>query len=206
MSGGYDDGYSVCKCFWGQDPGSQLEWLAEQLPTLSGLRILDLGCGEGKNAIYCARLGAQVTAIDVSEKALRNAKNNWPATDYGKVKWIVQDAQLFDFRDGQYDIIIMYGLCHCLSEIGAVEGLLRRAQANTVRGGYNVLCAFNNRKHDLSAHSGFSPLLLPHEFYENLYSSWELLAISDADLFETHPHNNIPHFHSLTRAVTRRPD
>jgi len=206
MTGGYDEGYTACRCFWGQEPGSYVKRLIEMQPSLAGLKVLDLGCGEGKNAIHFARRGARVTAIDISEQALKNAKDMWPAAEYDNVAWAVKDVMLFDFDDGPYDVVIMYGLFHCLQDADAVLDMVRRVQANTVKGGYNVLCAFNDRKHDLSAHAGFSPLLLQHEFYTSLYSYWELLMVSDDDLFEAHPHNNIPHFHSLTRAVARRPE
>lgn len=204
MTGGYDDGYAACRCFWGQEPSSYVKWLVEIHPALSGLKVLDLGCGEGKNAIYFSRHGALVTAIDISEQALKNAKDIWPRADFNMVNWAVGDVTSFDFNDGPYDVVIMYGLFHCFKEVDTVRELIKRVQANTVKGGYNVVCAFNDRKHDLSAHPGFSPLLLQHEFYTALYSSWELLKVSDEDLFETHPHNKIPHFHSLTRAVARR--
>jgi tellurite methyltransferase len=206
MTGGYDDGYYACPCFWGREPSSHVKQLTKMLPTLSGLKVLDLGCGEGKNAIYCARMGAQVTAVDVSDQAISNARSIWSVDDYDKITWLIQDASAFDFKDGPFDVIIMYGLCHCLSSLGTVEGLVRNVQANTANGGYNVLCAFNDRKHDLTAHPGFSPLLLQHNVYTDLYSSWHMLAVSDADLFETHPHNNIPHFHSLTRVIACRSD
>lgn len=37
-------------------------------------KILDIACGDGRNAIYLARLGYQVTAVDFSEEALSRLK------------------------------------------------------------------------------------------------------------------------------------
>jgi hypothetical protein len=71
MSGGYDDGYRRCPCFWGKTPGKLVSALADIVPSFHGLRILDAGCGEGKNAVFFAQRGAFVRAIDVSALAAR---------------------------------------------------------------------------------------------------------------------------------------
>ncbi|MFC0409482.1 bifunctional 2-polyprenyl-6-hydroxyphenol methylase/3-demethylubiquinol 3-O-methyltransferase UbiG [Roseomonas elaeocarpi] len=54
-------------------------WIAERLAPggdLSGLRILDVGCGAGLAAEALARRGAEVTAIDASVEALAVARQH----------------------------------------------------------------------------------------------------------------------------------
>ena len=51
----------------------RLEWI-DSLAGLAGKRVLDVGCGGGILAEAMARGGAQVTGIDLSEKALRVAQ------------------------------------------------------------------------------------------------------------------------------------
>ena len=51
----------------------RLEWIALHA-SLQGARVLDVGCGGGILAEAMARRGAQVTGIDLSEKALRVAE------------------------------------------------------------------------------------------------------------------------------------
>jgi 2-polyprenyl-6-hydroxyphenyl methylase/3-demethylubiquinone-9 3-methyltransferase len=51
----------------------RLEWIARHA-SLEGARVLDVGCGGGILAEAMARRGAQVTGIDLSEKALRVAE------------------------------------------------------------------------------------------------------------------------------------
>jgi 2-polyprenyl-6-hydroxyphenyl methylase/3-demethylubiquinone-9 3-methyltransferase len=51
----------------------RLEWIARHAH-LEGARVLDVGCGGGILAEAMARRGAQVTGIDLSEKALRVAE------------------------------------------------------------------------------------------------------------------------------------
>ena len=44
------------------------------LSGLAGLEVLDVGCGDGENAILLARLGARVTGLDVSPGAIALAE------------------------------------------------------------------------------------------------------------------------------------
>ena len=51
----------------------RLKWIDQQVP-LAGKRVLDVGCGGGILTEAMAGLGAQVTGIDLSDKALKVAK------------------------------------------------------------------------------------------------------------------------------------
>lgn len=201
INGGYDSGYLKCPCFWGKAPGSLVLQLDKIIDYSSTLSVLDMGCGEGKNAIYYARKGATVSAIDISEAGLNNAKNSWP--DYKTVNWLCGDIRKVTLQE-RFNIVISYGLFHCFENAEDISIGIKKMQSATKRGGYNILCAFNDRHQDLSAHPGFFPTLISHSVYEAAYSEWEIIYVSDQDLYETHPHNNIPHSHSLTRLIARK--
>ena len=201
MEAPYDSGYASCPCFWGREPGSLVLRLAELIPSWRGLRVLDVGCGEGKNAAFLAERGAVVKAIDFSSLALRNARAAWPAAD---VTWELADVRSLQLEAPQYDIVLAYGLLHCLLneiEVEQIVGMLQRA---TVLGGFNVVCAFNDRAQDLSAHPGFEPVLLSHDAYLALYKAWRLTLSTDSDLSEVHPHNGILHTHSMSRLIAQK--
>ena len=202
-NGGYDDGYSNCPCFWGKEPGSYVKLLFDTIGSFEGLRFLDAGCGEGKNAAFIAANGGSVDALEVSEIALRNRSGLWP--DSTLITWRTADIRNVDLPPGGYDVIVAYGLLHCLSSTDEVTHVLRSLQRATCIGGYNIICAFNQRHQELDAHPGFVPILVPHDMYTDAYEAgWEIMASSDSDLIETHPHNNIEHTHSMTRILARR--
>ena len=200
QNGGYDDGYRACPCFWGKKLGSLVARFLKD-NSIEGKRVFDAGCGEGKNAAALSKLGAKVTAIDCSEVALKNAR-----TAFGdcNVNWFHGDVRSFDTLGEEFDLTIAYGLLHCLSSKDEINATVRRLQGLTVSGGWNIVCAFNDREHDLSAHPGFNPCLAPHSLYLELYEDWTITFSSDEDLHESHPHNNIPHVHSMTRLIARK--
>ena len=202
MSGGYDEGYERCGCFWGTEPGSFLKLLTHYITSFAGQRVLDAGCGEGKNAVFLAQLGAIVDAVDVSAVAIKNGRQFWKQE--ARVRWIVADIRHLKLTQ-KYDVAIAYGLLHCFPDRAEVLATISTIQAATVCGGYNAVCAFNNRHQQLDkAHPGFHPCLLDHREYLSAYASWHVLAQSDSDLTERHLHNSIDHTHSLSRILAKK--
>jgi tellurite methyltransferase len=200
LNGGYDDGYSRCACFWGRSPGSLIQRFISSVPC-QRLRALDLGCGEGKNANALAHAGAMVTAVDCSELAIGNGRREFADA---KIEWIISQGETYLSHCEPFDVIVMYGLLHCLPSLKAISTMIAAALRKTHKGGYHIVAGFNNGPHDLSAHPGFKPTLAPHEFYLDQYSQHELVTQSNEIIHEVHPHNSIPHFHSLTRLTVRK--
>ena len=48
------------------------------LPDVSGERVLDIACGQGRMSRYLARLGAEVTGVDISAAMLGKARVTSP--------------------------------------------------------------------------------------------------------------------------------
>ena len=203
MNGGYEAGYLACPCFWGRDPGRLVRHLSKYLADFRNIIVLDAGCGEGKNAAFLAKQGAHVRAVDVSEAAIRNGISVFDVRE-GAIRWEIGDIRTIDLGGEEYDIVIAYGLLHCLPTESDLCKAVHKLQRATKVGGFNVVCALNSRYQELSAHPDLAPTLLAHEGFMALYAGWEILEASDTDLTETHPHNNISHTHSLTRMLTRR--
>jgi len=200
--GGYDIGYRNCPCFWGNKPGSLLLRLDKIIDSFEGKLVLDLGCGEGKNSIYLANKGCIVDAYDISDFALTNFKNS--GINHPKIRFQNSDVLKLIIPDDSYDIIIAYGLFHCFQDKSEVMSLISSCIRSLKTNGILVVCAFNSRKQDLKAHDSFKPLLISHSDYLKLFNLNEILFESDEDLFETHPHNNISHMHSMTRLIIKK--
>jgi cyclopropane fatty-acyl-phospholipid synthase-like methyltransferase len=201
-SGGYESGYAACDCFWGAEPSTYVLRLTQKTGLL-GFRVLDVGCGEGKNAGYLAKSGADVVGVDISKRALDHAKKLYQG---GRVTWLHADVCEQSWPAAYFDAVIAYGLFHCLSASMEIESLWQKLSDATRVGGYHVICTFNDRDQDLSGHPDFLPCLMSHRFYLGLYNGWQIEAESDETIFEMHPHNLIRHHHSLTRILARKPE
>jgi tellurite methyltransferase len=201
VNGGYDEGYAGCPCFWGKSAGSLVRNFISDTPSVRGLRILDLGCGEGKNAYAFARAGANVVAVDCSTLAIANGQREF---GNDKINWVLSDARTYLLDCASFDVIVMYGLLHCLSPLDAITSVISLALHKTHLHGYHIVATFNDGPHDLSAHPGLVPTLAPHDFYVRQYTGQVVVSHTNALIYETHPHNGIPHFHSLTRLVARK--
>lgn len=202
IDGGYEVGYEKCDCFWGTEPGSLVRLLPSLLPSLEKLKVLDAGCGEGKNAGFLSKQGAHVRAIDVSEKALKNGQRAFGRT--ATLRWEQGDIRTMAFKPDEYDVVIAYGLFHCFETPLQIFDTIAKFKLITAGAGLHLLCAFNNRFQDLSAHPGFKPTLIRHDEYLGAYRDWDIVFATDSDLTEIHPHNGIEHRHSMTRIISRR--
>ena len=100
----------------GDFPSVKWQPLAPHLPEdLSGWRALDIGCNAGFYAFELARRGADVTAIDVAERYLRQAR--WAAHQYGLEEDITfRQMQVYDLArlDETYDLVFFLGVFYHL--------------------------------------------------------------------------------------------
>src|ERR1019366_2914432 len=82
------------------------EFSAQWLGQLEGKQLLDYGCGMGEEAIYFAKLGAQVTAIDVSPLGIdlvsRRALHNGLGE---RVRAFQMDARATTFETETFDLV-----------------------------------------------------------------------------------------------------
>jgi magnesium-protoporphyrin O-methyltransferase len=106
--------------------------LLDALPqNLSGLRLLDAGCGTGALAIEAARRGAEVTAIDISASLIDIAKERAAeAAPSARIAFLAGD--MLDSSLGAFDYAIcMDSLIHY--EPGDTEGALAALATRTRR-------------------------------------------------------------------------
>src|ERR1700678_2498742 len=74
-------------------------------------RILELGCGNGRNAAYLARQGCQIDAVDFSQEAISWAKEK---NSNQKITYICKSIFELDIRKPIYDIVYDSGCFHHL--------------------------------------------------------------------------------------------
>ncbi len=72
-------------------------------------RVLDLGCGNGRHAMYFARQGFKTAGIDVSEQAIEWAAD-WARREGRDVDFRVGDIENLPFADQTFDVVVSHGV------------------------------------------------------------------------------------------------
>ena len=76
-------------------------------------RLLEYGCGTGSNAVLWARSGANVTGIDISIEAIRQAGRQAEQNQV-QVDFVKTDAEELGFPVGCFDLVVGTGILHHL--------------------------------------------------------------------------------------------
>jgi SAM-dependent methyltransferase len=86
----WDERYAAAPLVWSAGPNGFVE---AELTELGPGRALDLACGEGRNALWLAGRGWEVTAVDFSAVAVDKGRRLAAARDLdGQVTWVVGDV------------------------------------------------------------------------------------------------------------------
>jgi len=91
---------------WSGDPNAVLVAEATDLPPG---RALDVGCGEGADALWLADRGWQVTAVDISAVALRRGQAEGARRGLG-VEWVHADLLAAPPQPGAFDLVTSHFL------------------------------------------------------------------------------------------------
>lgn len=101
----WDERYGAAERVWSGEPNGAL---VREVAGLPPGRVLDVGCGEGADAVWLASQGWEVTALDVSQVALDRARAHAVAVG-ARVTWVqggLLDTELpveaFDLVSVQY--------------------------------------------------------------------------------------------------------
>jgi len=76
------------------------------MPPVAGRKVIDLGCGEGSNTRRFAKLGGQMTGVDLSEGMIRRARGKEEEEPLGIVYETGSYGDLPSFEDGQFDCAV----------------------------------------------------------------------------------------------------
>lgn len=193
----YEERYKDTEYYWGVKPSFMCLEVLRILPPDRPLKVLDAGCGEGKDAVFFAKNGYKVSAFDITQsgidKAKSLAKRHGVCIDFFR-------ADILDYRlEKEFDVIFCSGVLHYLPRElrGEVLGNWKR---HTSEGGVNALNVFVEKPfipdppdHENTAHNWHSGELF------GLYHDWRFERCEEV-IFDCNS-SGVPHKHCMDTLI-----
>ncbi len=182
---------------WGTAPSAFAEEVSAFLHP--GARVLDLGCGEGRDSVFFAAAGCDVTGVDLSLAALRKAERLARARGVGiQARWVQGDLARVRL-DPPFDLVYSCGSIHYVPR--RTRGrLFASLSALTGEGGYNAHVVFTDRA--IYVEKGeVIDYFAPGEL-AGVYAGW--LILRHGELMIACSQDGTPHRHSAEQVVARR--
>lgn len=144
-------------------------------------RALDLGCGSGRNSLYLAARGFDVTAWDRNPMSIGTLRDIAAKEGLGGMKIAEKDLNQLAF-DGEYDLILSTVVMMFL-EPRTIPGLIANMQRCTAPGGWNLIVAAMDTE-DFPCTVGF-PFAFKAGELRSYYEGWRFARYNE-DVGELH--------------------
>jgi SAM-dependent methyltransferase len=199
---------------YGTEPTSIVHRLAPLLRFHQVRRLLEAGCGSGRDALFYARAGFEVTGTDISEEALRWARRRAEAEGLGAA-FVADDLAETQLPGGHFDAALAVHLVHLQLDDGR-RSMVNQLWRLTRDAGLIVLVNYSTRE---AGFDGWQPHAEPntridpkgklvHFFTEEELREllapgrFEILTLEEVDLAETPDSGPVSHREWL--AVARK--
>lgn len=196
----YEEEYKTPDYIWGLEPNSACYQVLQLMPPTRRLKLLDIGCGEGKDAVFFARNGYDVTAFDITDAGISKTKRLAEKTG---VHVNVFKADIMDFRlDSGFDVLYSSGVLHYIKPDFRDE-IFDNHKRFTNENGLHVFNVFVHKpfiapppEKETNAHKWHSGELIGH------YRDWFLHESSEV-VFDCNS-SGVPHQHAMTKLIARK--
>jgi len=149
--------------------------LVDACKVIKPCKALDMGCSNGRNALYLSQLGFDVTAVDNNPGAINMLHQIVSQEGITNV-----NAKVYDLNNAGLDAD--YGLIACTVTLmfldpARVGAVVADMQEHTLPGGYNlIVCAMDTQEHPCPVPF---PFTLESGQLREIYEEWELVKYNE---------------------------
>ena len=181
---------------WGKTPSGFAREIADRLSP--GSRVLDLGCGEGRDSVYFAARGFEVTGLDVSPEAVAKGRRLAEEREV-RVQWLCR-SMLDAPMAGRFDLVYSCGSVHHLRRRDRSR-LFRRLRLLSAPGGLHAHVVFTDRM--IYREKGEEIDYFARGELSDFFGGW--IILTDEDVQISCAQDGVRHAHSVERLVAERP-
>ena len=200
MKNMYDDKYNQKDYYWGVRPSAICFEVLQKMPPDHRVRLLDIGCGEGRNAVFFARNGYDVTAFDSSPQGVEKTKR---MADQASVNINVFQADINEFRlDQIFDVLFSTGVLQYIPPALRPETFAHYQQF-TAPDGLNIFSVLVKKPFIDPAPDGEATAYkwISGELF-TCYHDWRIEHCSEG-IFDCMS-SGVPHQHAVNRMIARK--
>ncbi|WP_340539676.1 class I SAM-dependent methyltransferase [Nocardioides sp. GXZ039] len=200
----WDERYATSHRIWSGEPNGQF---VEQVASLAPGTAMDVGCGEGADAVWLATHGWTVTGVDVSGVALERAAEHAAEAGVGEqTSWLRADVFAGDPLPGGFDLVSAAFVHVPPDDFETVYGAL--ADAVAPGGSLVVLAHHPDDEHTGLRNADLTALLFTPEAVVALLDpeGWEVVTAATPTRSVVHDGREIEVTDTVVRAVRRPAD
>lgn len=126
----WDGKFAKAGAIWGEEPSEGAKLAADYFAERGVRTVLDVACGYGKDSVFLAKKGFDVTGVDFSLEGLRLAAER--AMRAGVVaRWMPADVRMMQMPDASFDGVLCNNILTLFieGERGKVAGEIERVLA-----------------------------------------------------------------------------
>lgn len=195
--------YSREEYYWGRDPSSLAQRTAALLPDdLTGYRLVDIGAGEGRDAVFFAERGAEVTAVEISPAGLEKARRLAAARDV-TITTVEADANDLTFTES-FDIVFSTGVVQFIRPAIRDRQFSRFKEATTDEGLHAIFAFVDHPEVPPAPDTTDDQFLFERDELQSYYEEWE--TIESEELIFTDDSGGIPHEHAARIHLAKAPE
>jgi tellurite methyltransferase len=188
----YQSRYSNKEFYWGLKPNNIV---VDSIKFLNkNAKVLDMGCGEGRNSFFLAKNKFDVTAVDSSEKGIEKL-NEFAKKESLEIKTSVADICDFIKDCDQFDAIFGINVLQFIN-VHNIFDLINQIQSKTTPNGLNIISAFvaeNQAQKEMSLSK--DRYFFDEGELKKLYKDWEIIFYEEKlGNWETHGEPSHRHF------------
>ena len=199
---------------WGLNPNNVLSKYINITPKDG--KVLDVGVGEGRNALFFAKQGFEVEGIDISETAIRRclelSKENKVDIDAK-----VGDITTLEIKKNEYSLIILSNVLNFFSD-NDITNIMAKLKAGLKKNGLVYINVFDNQEPSIKKAKERCKQITNFTYYdettnmyhhyftqgelENLVADFETISFSKSHFLDiTHGQ---PHYHSTLEILSKK--